>query len=231
LSRRGHWSTATRRGDPAALHAASAELVAGPAPAPAVHVLEATSAAVVLGRAQPAADVDAGLAASAGVAVVHRCSGGGAVLVEPDGVVWVDVLVPSGDRRWDDDIGRAAWWLGAAWVDALATCGLGGAVVHHGGLERGRWGDRVCFAGLGPGEVTVDGRKVVGVSQRRTRYGALFQSCAVTTWDPEPLVALLALDGTARAAAVRDLAGAALGVGAGPARRLAAAMVDRLVLD
>lgn len=218
----------TRRGDPAALHAAAAERVAGPVPAPAVFVLEATSAAIVLGRAQPAAHVDAARAADAGIAIVRRCSGGGAVLVEPGLDLWVDVLLPAGHPRWDGDVGRAAWWVGAAWVEALASAGIGGGVVHRGGLDRGKWGDRVCFAGLGPGEVTIGGRKVVGISQRRTRFAALFQCLAVTSWDPGPLVGLLALEGAVRAAAVRDMAGVAVGVGAGPAAGLVPALASAL---
>ena len=40
------------------------------------------------------------------------------------------------------------------------------------------WCPLVCFAGVGPGEVLAGGRKLVGISQRRTRAGARFQ-CAV----------------------------------------------------
>ncbi|MDQ3757058.1 MAG: hypothetical protein M3394_04340, partial [Actinomycetota bacterium] len=67
---------------------------------------------------------------------------------------------------------------------------------------------QVCFAGLGPGEVSVGGRKVVGIAQRRTRFGALFQCAVHRTWDPAPLVARLGLP----PAAVDELAGAAAGV-------------------
>jgi lipoate-protein ligase A len=39
--------------------------------------------------------------------------------------------------------------------------------------------------------VTVAGRKVVGISQRRTRRAARFQCAAALAWDPAALVALL----------------------------------------
>ena len=42
--------------------------------------------------------VDLEACAGAGVEVVRRRSGGGAVLVEPGSVVWVDVLVAATDR-------------------------------------------------------------------------------------------------------------------------------------
>ncbi|HKA04003.1 MAG TPA: hypothetical protein VKD67_06720, partial [Acidimicrobiales bacterium] len=99
---------------------------------------------------------------------------------------------PAGDPLWSDDIGRAAHWLGDAWTTALATAGVTGATVHRGPLIRAPWSDVVCFAGLGPGEVTIDGRKVVGISQRRTRAAARFQCAALLRWDPGALVALLA---------------------------------------
>ena len=47
--------------------------------------------------------------------------------------------------------------------------------VHDGPMAGGRWAELVCFAGLGPGEVLVAGRKLVGISQRRTRHGSRFQ--------------------------------------------------------
>jgi len=89
-------------------------------------------------------------------------------------------------------VSRSARWLGEAWVRALAD--LRPAVagqVHTGPIDHGRWGRQVCFAGLGPGEVTVGGRKVVGISQRRTRSAARFQCAAYARWDAPLLHALL----------------------------------------
>jgi hypothetical protein len=51
----------------------------------------------------------------------------------------------------------------------------------------------VCFAGLGPGEVTVDGRKAVGIAQRRTRAGSLFQCAVPLRWDGARLARALVL--------------------------------------
>ncbi len=154
---------------------------------------------VVLGRSQRADVV--------GLPWARRLSGGGAVLLTPGDVVWIDVVVPRGHEVWDDDVGRATWWLGDAWVKAL---GIDGAEVHRGGVVRCTpWCKAVCFGGLGPGEVHVDQRKIVGIAQRRTRAGALFQCAVNLRWDPGPLVSALALPG----AAIADLAGAVLPVG------------------
>jgi lipoate-protein ligase A len=74
----------------------------------------------------------------------------------------------------------------------------------------------VCFAGLAPREVSWQGRKVVGISQRRTRVGARFQCALLHGWDPDPLLDVLALDDRARARARADLASVAVGVPASP---------------
>jgi lipoate-protein ligase A len=148
--------------------------------------------ALVLGSTQRPDVADLAAVAASGVELVRRRSGGGAVLLMPGEVMWADVVVPAGDPLWDDDVGRATHWLGAAWAEALRACGVPGAEVHHGPMRRDRLSSLVCFAGLGPGEVLVGGRKAVGISQRRTKEWARFQCAAYRHWDPAALVGLLA---------------------------------------
>jgi lipoate-protein ligase A len=195
------WAVERQAGPAAALHGR-------PLPDPftaAVWVFEATAPALVLGSAQPEDGVDREAAAAAGIDVVRRHSGGGAVLLVPGEHLWVDVLLPAGDPRWHDDVGRAAHWVGDVWAAALADVGVD-AAVHRGPMQPSEWSRAVCFAGLGPGEVTAAGRKVVGISQRRSRAGARFQSVALARWDPVTLGALVGVDPAA-------IAGAAGGVG------------------
>jgi lipoate-protein ligase A len=151
-----------------------------------VWVAQPADPALVLGSTQPDTLVRPGAA----IEVVRRRSGGGAVLVVPGDVLWVDVIVPAGDELWDDDVGRAAHWLGRTWAAALAELGVA-AAVHTGGLVPAPSSAEVCFAGLGPGEVTVAGRKVVGISQRRTRSAARFQCAVLGRWDAVALADLL----------------------------------------
>ena len=182
-----------------------------------VWVLEATEPAVVLGSTQPDSVLVPGTPA------VRRRSGGGAVLVEPGGLVWVDIFVPAGDPLWEVDVGRAFAWLGATWAAALGA----GARPHAGPLVTTPWSKLVCFAGLGPGEVTVERAKVVGMAQRRTQAGALFQCAALLEWRPERLLDRMALTDEERRRATAELAGVARGLNL-PAATLVAGFLDHL---
>jgi lipoate---protein ligase len=177
-----------------------------------VWVCEPAEPALVLGSAQRDEVADAAACSAAGVEIVRRRSGGGAVLVVPGELLWLDLVLPAGDELWQDDVGRAFQWVGETWRRALADLGVV-AHVHTGGLVRTRWSPLVCFAGLGPGELTLaGGAKAVGISQRRTRDAARFQCAAVHRWDPAALLRLLALDDADRAAGAVELAGAAAGL-------------------
>ena len=163
---------------------------------PTVWLCEVDRPALVLGSTQRVADVDRDALASAlevvgdDVEIAIRRSGGGAVLLEPGNGVWIDLLIPRTDPSWSEDISRSFRWLGAAWVAALGDLGIESVAGHDGPLACGAYGRRVCFAALGAGEVTVAGAKAVGLSQRRTRAGARFQSVCYGAWHPGPLAAL-----------------------------------------
>jgi lipoate-protein ligase A len=169
--------------------------------------------ALVLGSAQREDFVDTDAAAAAGVDIVRRHSGGGAVLLLPGACIWIDVLLPRSDPRWDDDVTRSGQWLGQLWADALTSVRVP-ASVHRSRLQSTPLGRQICFGSIGPGEV-LDGaaRKLVGVSQRRTRVGARFQCLVLRRWEPAALLRLLRFSEEDRRAAERDLADVATGVG------------------
>ena len=148
--------------------------------------------ALVLGSSQPEELVDAEVLRSRGLELVKRQSGGGAVLVVPSSVVWIDVFIPRDDPLWEDDVGKSALWLGEAWQATLLEFGIV-AEVHQGPYQPGKWGELICFAGRASGEVFVDGKKSVGISQRRTRQGARFQTALARQWDITDLSPLLNL--------------------------------------
>jgi lipoate-protein ligase A len=168
------------------------------------------------------------------VEVVRRRGGGGAVLLQPGDHLWVDAWIPRDDPLWEPDVAGAAFWVGEWWRAALGSIGIGRCTVHRGDAEPGPYGRIVCFSGRGPGEVFHGGSKVMGLSQWRSREGALFHTCAYTRWQPAPLIDLLDLDAPSRVSWSAALADSAVGLvdllGSGPAgaTRAAREPVDSL---
>lgn len=180
------WLVHASVGDAGEFHAAD------PAPIRSATFYNVERTTLVLGSAQSTADVDRRVAAALGVDVVKRRSGGGAVLLVPGEFVWLDLVIPADDALWVADVGRAMEWVGELWRRALRDLGVAGDVSTTAGGGDARWAKQVCFAGIGAGEVVRDGRKIVGVSQRRTRAAARFQSLCHTRWRPELVAALVA---------------------------------------
>lgn len=104
------------------------------------------------------------------VPIRHRRGGGGLVLVRPDDL-WIDWWIPAGDERWRGDVHASSRMVGQWWADVLKEYVAGDVAVHEGPLEGDPAYRLVCFAGRGPGEVFVDGKKAVGVTQWRVREG------------------------------------------------------------
>ena len=95
-------------------------------------------------------------------------------------------------------------------------------------MRPGPWSSLACFGGVGPGEVLVESRKVVGIAQRRTRFAAAFQTTALLDWDPAALVRLLRLPPADRRRAVAELGDGATGLGRGAGARLEQGVVAAL---
>ena len=154
----------------------------------AVWDVRITQKAMVLGSRQDVSLLNGELCSRDGIEVVRRRSGGGIVFLAPGEHVWLDVIVPRGDVLWSDDVAQASWWLGDVWVQTLNALGENNVSVHHESLSSDAWGDLLCFAGVGPGEVVQQDdeslSKLVGISQRRTRDYARFQCTIYTKWNP-----------------------------------------------
>jgi lipoate-protein ligase A len=192
------------------------DLLAVAADAPRVWWLRPDDAAIVLGSRQHEDLVDLDECDRLGLGVVRRRSGGGAVLVVPGQLIWIDIVAPPGVAP--DDVRGSMIWAGELWQAALSRfVGDDRLTVHRGPMRHTSWSELVCFAGLGPGELLLDGRKLVGLSQRRTRNGIRIQGSlyrAAPTIDvarllrpplpaaPLPEVATLAVDAAALAASL-----------------------------
>lgn len=134
--------------------------------------------------------------------------------MEPATSAWVDVFVPTGDPLWHADVGKAFHWLGRTLAAAFADVGVP-ASMHPGPYEAGPSDGLLCFASLGPGEVVVDGRKLVGISQRRTREGSRFQCITYERFELGPLASVVDA-ATAARALDRAIGWADLGLAASP---------------
>ncbi|MCX6510217.1 MAG: hypothetical protein NT081_05330 [Actinobacteria bacterium] len=191
-----------------------------------VRVLDVDGSALALGSAQSIEDVDLQLAKRLEVDVFNRQSGGGAVLLDPGAQLWVDVVIGRSDPLWQDDVSLASQWLGDVWVAALLSVGVEG-VVHRGAMLTNALSPVVCFAGLAAGEVTVNGAKVVGISQRRTRAGARFQCSVPLSWDAARHEKLLAPGIAKSGGSINDVAVATATLG-DPAFDVVDAFLDAL---
>lgn len=165
-------------------------------PTPSVRWYRSTRTAIVLGRGQR----DGTARSTDAVQVLTRHSGGGAVLLDPS-LLSADVAVPAGHPWLEGDLSRVFRHVGEAWRDALTDLGVpdlevydGPAVASRRGSARDRLLADVCYATLGRGEVLVAGRKLVGLSQRRRRPGALVQCGLLRRWDPGVLLEALGAD-------------------------------------
>lgn len=143
---------------------------------PGVVVHRVSPAAITCGRAQMG-DVDMRAAHDEGLEVLARPSGGGPVLWDDD-LIAIDVVLPSGHPLLPVDVVAAYRWVGDAVVAALREMGATGARAVPPGEARA-WpagpAAGLCFGGLSPWEVVVDGRKVLGLSQVRRQAGAIIQ--------------------------------------------------------
>ena len=189
------WTVEHHRGGADDLHHLGLE-----APGRTVLVMELDHAAVALGSTQSDAVLNPAALRSPGPgrdprAVTRRHSGGGLVVMNPGEVVWVDVVIPAADPLWRVDVGEAFVWLGRVWAEVVARR-LASVdpppVVHRGAPRHADLGRAVCFAGVGSGEVMVGDRKVVGLSQRRTRDWARFQCLVHGHFDAEDSMSVLA---------------------------------------
>lgn len=169
----------------------------------AVWFFEPIDAAVVLGSTQALSTLDLGEVHRRRLDVVRRHSGGGAVVVDAESLSWFDVWLPAGDPLFEQDVSASAVWLGGTVAEVLRSSGLDATVLDAAAVERLGRGSPferlVCFAGLAAGEVVVDGRKAVGISQRRTRAGARFQVMILHRLDPTATAALFVLGDDDRA--------------------------------
>lgn len=166
-------------------------VLADPVSTAAVRIWRYRAPAVVLGPAQrPDPDME-DRARDAGVELVQRPAGGGAVLAGP-WLLGASVVLPPGHPRVPTSIPSSYGWLGAVFVDWLRSMGIAGSAAPSPVRADPAlaWS---CFAGLSHGEVVVGGKKILGLAQARRRNGTLFSAGVLL--GPSPWAILCAVLG------------------------------------
>ena len=159
---------------------------------PVISLFTPDQSAIILGSTQERTLINEKACLVNNIEIVKRRSGGGIVFLAEDSTIWIDVEIPREHSLWLNDVGDSSLWLGEVFKKELSELCDVNLEVHRSGLIKTVWSPLICFAGRGPGEVfTQDGRKVVGISQRRSRDWARFQCAVSLQWKPELLLKLL----------------------------------------
>ncbi len=135
-------------------------------------------ALLVLGRSQRRLPVDETV-----LPVLRRASGGGAVLAGP-WLLRATVSLPPQHLLTRGGIVAAARWFGDVHLHWLRAQGIDGAQLYE-GPTTDHW---ACFAGRGPGEIVVDGRKIAGIAQRWGAARVTLSAGTLITPPPWPLL-------------------------------------------
>jgi lipoyl(octanoyl) transferase len=143
-----------------------------------------------VGRNQPLADVDLSACRRAGVDVVRRPTGGGAIL-HADELTYSVALLQS-DPRATGDVVESYRRLSEGLLAGLHCLGVE-AVQAVGQRERTADRTAICFETPSAYEITAGGRKLVGSAQWRARGGMLQHGTLPLCGDLTRIVACLAL--------------------------------------
>jgi len=141
-------------------------------------VMRPTAPALVMGSSQKPEMFERDLLMADGVELANRRSGGGAVFIDPASTVWIDLVAPRSSDLWSSELSENFMIVGRRWHQALELVGLE-TTVFGSAPDKSDAARVACWAGIGWGELIVGDAKVVGLSQRRTRWGARVQAMAV----------------------------------------------------
>ena len=182
------WTIETKYSETALAHEANL----GEWRKPTVWVIEPKDSCLVLGKSQRGRDfLNSSYLEEQNINLTVRQSGGGSVLVSPDDMLWVDIFIPKESKFWIADIAKASIWIGRIWHDALERLGIECSLFDE-SFSRSEASDLICFIGRAPGELFIDNRKILGISQRRSKFGTRFQCALIINWKPEHMIAAYA---------------------------------------
>ena len=149
-----------------------------------VRVYSWTAPTLSFGRNQKTAGYDPARLAQAGIDVVRRPTGGRAILHHREITYSVTAPAEPGER-----IAAAYEWINELLLAALLALGVDAAIARRAGRAPPPDANP-CFATAAPGEITADGRKLVGSAQYR-EAGAMLQHGSVLVEDDQSAVSAL----------------------------------------
>lgn len=161
--------------------------LAVPVERPAVRVATCAAPAVVLGRGQSPTAADRARAAAAGVDLVVRQSGGGAVLAGP-WMAGASIALPPAHPFSALPPAASYRWLGETLVRGLETMGVVACALPLEARPRAAGTGWACFAQTSWWEVQSGGRKIAGLAQVRRRHGVVFVAGVLLAVPPWPLL-------------------------------------------
>lgn len=138
---------------------------------PTVILRAITSPWLILGSSQE----ESILGVTAGVQVARRRGGGGAVLIDPERDLWIDVWIPVEHHLHHDDVRAQLEVIGAGFSEVLRASSGRNLDLAEPRPSVDADEQACCFLSRGAGEVLVDGAKLVGLAAWRSRQGALVQ--------------------------------------------------------
>ena len=141
-------------------------------------IMKPTSPALVMGSSQRPELFDQTRLHDDGVTLAPRRSGGGAVFIDPVSTVWIDLVAPRSSHLWSSELAENFLIVGRLWQQGLRSLGVETELCID-SPARTDASTLACWAGVGWGELTIGAAKIVGLSQRRTRWGSRVQAMAV----------------------------------------------------
>lgn len=175
--------------------------------------VEYPAAAVIYGRRGGPTTERAARANARGCALVHRRSGGGAVLAGP-WMLGMHLWLPPAHALAQKGAIGVMQWMGAAMGRGLRAQGLHTTLADTAAMasfnERAQQLDLqwACYAGLSHGELLApDGRKCLGLSQARLGGGVLLSAGLLTATPPWEWLEHIHTGLEPPRSALRDLAG------------------------
>jgi lipoate---protein ligase len=153
---------------------------------PTVRLYGWTPACVSLGYPQPESDVDLEAAREFGIDVVRRPTGGGAILHEEDEVTY-GVVLPR--TMGPSDLFGSYRFIANGVIETLRELGIASA------FQEGHTGrDPLCYLREEGVSVVVDGRKISGGAQKRTKTAILQHGTILLSRRADVLARLFRVD-------------------------------------